>query len=140
MPKQDSDVVETRAKQRESSHRATFERLRSKKKASKEITIDFGDGEELTLAFEAIGASMYDKLLSKNPPTTEQKADGSIYNINTFGPAILSNVCVDPALDQKQWSEIWHSDEWNRGEVMGLFIQAVELCNKGLDIPLSESV
>lgn len=137
MPKQAQEEVEAKSKQREASKRATFEQLLSKKRAEKEVKINLG-GEETSLLFRAVGATQYDKMLSKHPPTTEQKADGSIYNINTFGPAVLAAVCVDPELDAKQWSEIWHSDDWNRGEVMQIFVTAIELCNKGLDIPFTE--
>lgn len=143
MPKQvsDSEVVESRTQQSENSKRATFDMLKSKKRAEREVVLQFPgeDGtEEITMLFRAVGSQVYDKLLSKNPPTTEQKADGSVYNINTFGPDLLSKVCVDPDLSPQQWREIWQSEDWNRGEVMQLFVTAAELCNKGLDIPFFE--
>jgi hypothetical protein len=133
-----TEGLEARSEQSKASKRATFELLSKKKRATRDVVVDLGDGE-LTLVFQAIGAIAYDKLLSKNPPTTEQKADGSIYNINTFGPSLLALVCTDPELTKDQWSEIWHSDDWNRGEVMGMFFIAIELCNKGLDIPFTEN-
>jgi len=35
--------------------------------------------------------------------------------------------------------EIWESPEWSRGDLMVLFRKAVELNNKGVDIPFSVS-
>lgn len=143
MPKQVTEELESRSKQSESSKRATFELLRSKPRAQREVSVNLptedGSTEQLTLLFKAIGAQDYDKLLSKNPPNVEQKADGASYNLHTFGPALLSRVCIDPAMDQKEWTEVWNSPDWNRGEVMQLFYTAVELCNKGLDIPLPDN-
>ena len=129
---------------KQSRQRATFDVLKNKPRAEKEVVINIpgADGEEneVTMMFRAIGSTEYDRLLAKHPPTTEQKADNSTYNINTFGPGLLSKVCIDPEMTAKEWTLIWQSDDWNRGEVMGMFLIAVELCNKGLDIPLSEVV
>lgn len=142
MPKQVTEVLESRTQQSSDSKRATFDLLRSKPKAEREVLLKIpdeqGEIQEVSMLFRAIGSQEYDKLLSKNPPTAEQKADGGSYNVNTFGPALLSRVCIEPDLDQKQWGDIWNSADWNRGEVMQLFLTAVQLCNKGLDIPLSE--
>lgn len=143
MPKQVTEELESRTNQSNNSKRATFDLLKSKPRAEREVVLRLpsGDGEyeELSMLFRAIGSQDYDKLLTKNPPTQEQKADGGSYNVNTFGPALLSKVCVEPDMDQKQWAEIWNSPDWNRGEMMQLFLVAVELCNRGLDIPLSET-
>lgn len=142
MPKQVTEDLESRAQQSNNSKRATFDLLRSKPKAEREILLKLpdenGDIQEMSMLFRAIGSQEYDKLLAKNPPTSEQKADGGSYNVNTFGPALLARVCIEPDLDAKQWGDIWNSADWNRGEVMQLFLTAVQLCNKGLDIPLSE--
>ena len=142
MPKQDAEERERRTQQSESAKRATFDLLKSKPRAEREVLLRLpsGDGfEELTMLFRSIGSQDYDKLLTKNPPTQEQKAEGGSYNVNTFGPGLLSRVCIDPDMSVKEWSEIWNSPDWNRGEMMQLFHVAVELCNKGLDIPLSEN-
>ena len=141
MPKQSTDELESRSAQRSKSNRATFDLLKSKPRAEKEvaITIPDADGEdnEVTMLFRAIGSQEYDKLLSKNPPNTEQKADGDSYNVNTFGPALLAKVCIEPDMSMKDWQSLWNSDDWNRGEIMHMFATAVGLCNKGLDIPLT---
>ena len=94
-----------------------------------------GKKQEVTFLFRSIGSVDYDRLLTKNPPTTEQRSEGASYNVNTFAPAILSAVCAEPEMSTTQWAEIWNSPDWNRGEIMQLFVSAVELCNQGMDIP-----
>jgi hypothetical protein len=118
--------------------RATFAAFQSKKRAEREVTLTVND-EEMTMLFRAIGSSEYDKLIAKCPPTYDQKAQGTTYNIDKFGPQILSKVCVDPDLTVEQWDEIWNSENWNRGEIMQIFLVATELCNRGFDIPFNES-
>lgn len=137
--KTDVKALESQNAQREASKRVTFDMLKSKPRAEREVLLKIpgpdGEIQELSMLFRAIGSQDYDKLLSKNPPTLEQKADGAAYNVNTFGPSLLSKVCIEPDMDTAQWSVIWNSPDWGRGEVMQLFLVAVELCNKGLDIP-----
>lgn len=141
MPKNDEqvEVVKSRQAQSEDSKRATFDMLRTKPRAEREVTFvmnpDTDDEQEFTMLFRAIGATDYDKLITKNPPNTEQKADGASYNINTFGPSLLAKTVIEPDMDFKQWSEIWNSDEWNRGEILQIFLTATDLCNRGLDVP-----
>ena len=76
-------------------------------------------------------------MVTKFPPTTEQRIEGSAYNINAFAPALLAAVIVEPEMTVKEWEEIWNSPDWNRGEVIDLFGAAAGLCVQGLDIPLS---
>lgn len=138
MPTQETAVIKARAAQRDASKRATYDLLRNKKRAEKELTftIDSGDGPtEMTLLFRAIGAQEYDAILTKNPPTIEQKAEGQSYNIHTFAPSLLAEVCVEPQMSKGEWQDVWDSPDWNRGETMDLFFAAVNLCNKGMDIP-----
>jgi hypothetical protein len=126
-------ALETKTAQRSQAKRATFAKLKNKKRAEREFTAELG-GDPATLLYRAIGATAYDKLLTRHPPTKEQLADGAAFNSNTFAPALLAQVCVDPALDATEWGEIWNSEDWNRGEVSELFWNAVELCNKGLEL------
>jgi hypothetical protein len=129
-------VAEARAKQRAASRRATFEQLHSKKRTEQELTLHLGD-EELTVLFRAIGTRDYDKLLSKHPPKPEQKVEGASYDINSFGPALIAATMIEPELTKDQAQELWDSEEWSRGEIMTLFRTAVEVCNRGLDIPFT---
>jgi hypothetical protein len=135
-----SEEVKTttaRRKQSDASKRATFEMLKNKKRREKEITVYLNDTDSVTLQLQAIGAQEYDRLVTKFPPTTEQRIEGSSYNINAFAPALLAAVVVEPDMTVKEWEEIWNSPDWNRGEVVDLFGAAAGLCVQGLDIPLS---
>lgn len=138
MPTQETATLKSRAAQRDASKRATYDLLRSKKRAEQELTftIDAGNGkQEITLLFRAIGSQEYDALLTKNPPTNEQKAEGQTYNIHTFAPHLISEVCVEPDMSKGEWQDIWDSPDWNRGETMDIFFTAVNLCNQGISIP-----
>jgi len=131
----DSEVQVVAAKQAQSkaAKKATFEMLRGKKRQARTVPFVL-NGEEIEFEFCAIGAKAYDALLTACPPNVEQRAEGSQYNINTFGPRLLSKVCLDPELTEAQWEEIWNSGDWNRGEVMSLFSEAVNICNTGLSL------
>jgi hypothetical protein len=148
MPTQEPEEVEAeftpnratrRATIKKKSNRATFDLLRSKGRQQKELVINvpMGDGEaqETTLLFKALGAKEWEDLISKHPPTLDQKADGEPFNTDTFAPALLAQVCVDPAMSLDEWTEIWESPEWNRGEVAMFYGEAVSLCTLGFDVP-----
>lgn len=141
MPKPDTEVVQARSAQRKASKRATFDLLASKKRAERELTVllpvEGGKTEEVSFLFRAIGARDWDKLVSKFPPTTEQRADGASFNMHTFAPALLAATCADPEMSEAQWKEIWESPDWNRGEIIQLYATAVDLCSAGMDIPFS---
>ena len=115
--------------------RATLDDLLGKKPTRMEFTAPLGsDGVQLSFLFVALGARVYDALLTKHPPTADQKINGATFNTDSFAPALLSMVCVDPDIDAKGWTSIWTADNWNRGEVSALFWQAVELCNQRVDL------
>jgi hypothetical protein len=92
------------------------------------------------LKYRAIGMREYDKLVAKHPPKAEQRAEGASFNIDTFAPALIAAVCVEPEMTEEDAKEIWESPDWSRGDVMVLFRNAVELNNRGLDIPFSATV
>lgn len=129
----ESKVESAREDQRKVSKRATLDKLRSKKRQEKEIPFVI-DGDEVSFLFRSISAQEYDKLITNCPPNTEQRAAGSTYNINNFAPSLLAQVVVEPEISRDQWAEIWKSPDWNRGELMSLFGEAVELCNTGLKL------
>lgn len=137
MPKQSEEELKSKDEQRKESKRLTFDMLKEKSRTEEEVKVVLG-GQEHTMLFRAVGAKEWDRLISKNPPTTEQKADGQAFNPDTFGPALLAASSVDPDLTVKQWSEIWNSDDWSRGEITDIYSAALRLSNKGLDIPFSE--
>lgn len=123
--------------------KATLDHLKKKVRAKETFSIfladEDGESTELTLTYQAIGALEYDKIVSKHPPTSEQRVEGASFNIDTFGPALIAKVCVDPELSETDAREIWNSPEWSRGDLMVLFRRAVELNNRGVDIPFSVS-
>jgi hypothetical protein len=143
MPKATTSMVEARAAQRADSKEQIVSLLRNKKRAQREIVFELadenGDPVAVTLNFRAIGTQEYDRLLTKYPPTIEQKAENLSYDINKFAPDLLSRVCVEPEMSLKDWQDIWNSPDWNRGETMDLFMAAVEICSRGLkSVPTSE--
>lgn len=131
----DTKTLEAKTAQRQGSKRATFEKLKGKKRAEKEFSVVLADGEDpVSFLFRSIGAQDYDRLITKCPPTTDQRAEGHSFDQNKFAPMVLARVCVEPVLDEQEWAEIWNSPDWNRGEISALFWEAVNLCNRGLDV------
>ena len=126
------EAVQAKEAQRQTAKRATLEQLRGKRRAEDEFEVEL-NGEPVSFLFRSIGSTVYDKLVTRHKPTTEQKAAGQPFNVDTFAPALLARVCVEPVLDDREWAEIWNSEDWNRGELMDLFGRAVALCNRGLD-------
>jgi hypothetical protein len=135
--------AEARQKQSEQDKRATLDQLINKPRSTTEFTLYLSDGEgginEVTLKYQAIGMRAYDRLVSKHPPKAEQRAEGSSFDIDTFAPALIAACSVDPEITPTQAKQLWESEDWSRGDVMVLFRNAVELNNRGLDIPFNES-
>lgn len=127
-----------RAKKPVGPTRATLDLLRNKKPREKEIALTL-DEDEVTFLFRSIGAREWELLVSKHKPTNAQRAEGMAFNTDTFPPALLSRVCVDPAMSEEDWLEIWTSPDWNRGEISDFYQQAVNLCTEGFNIPFNES-
>lgn len=133
-------TVAAKEQQRQQAKRATFEALKNKKQAERELTLTLNEDEDpISFLFRSVGAQDYDKMLMKYPPTKEQQAEGATFDQDRFAPALLARVCVEPVMDISEWTEIWTSDSWNRGEIGGLFWAAVELCNKGLTLGPTET-
>jgi hypothetical protein len=138
-----SKTVEARQKQSQAAKRATLDMLKNKPRATSEFSIFLSDGNggttEVTLKYQAIGARAYDDLVGKHPAKPDQRAEGASFNMDTFAPALISACSVDPEISAAEAKAIWDSDEWSRGDVMVLFRNAVELNNRGLDVPFTES-
>jgi hypothetical protein len=139
----DAKVQEARNKQSTESKRATLDQLKSKPRATMEFSIyiadEDGDKTEVTLKYRAIGAKEYDKLVAKHPPKTEQRAEGASFNMDTFAPALIAACCVEPEMSREDAQALWDSEDWSRGDLMVLFRNAVELNNRGIDIPFSDN-
>jgi hypothetical protein len=141
MPNATAKTAEARQKQSQASKRATLDMLKNKPRSTTEFTLFLSDGNggttEATLKYQAIGMRAYDRLVSKHPPKPEQRAEGNSFDIDTFAPALIAACAVDPEISPSEAKEIWDSDDWSRGDVMVLFRNAVELNNRGLDVPFS---
>lgn len=122
---------------------ATFRDLLNKPARTKEVTLAIPDSDgamvEYVFTLRAIGSKAYDVLVGMHPPTADQKKEGAAYNPDSFGPALISACSVSPSLTANEAKELWESDEWSRGEVMELFVAAVEVNSRGLDVPFTAS-
>jgi hypothetical protein len=120
---------------------ATFKDLLHKPARTKEVVLKVPDNDgniiEYIVTLRAIGSKTYDVLVGMHPPTAEQKKEGAAYNPDTFGPALISACAITPLITPNEAKELWESEEWSRGEVMELFVAAVEVCSKGLDVPFT---
>ena len=143
MPSAAAKTVEARQKQSEASKRATLDQLINKPRNTTEFSLYISDGNggsnEVTLKYRAIGMMAYDKLVSKHPPKADERAEGASFHMDTFAPALISACAVEPEISPAEAKSIWDSDDWSRGDVMVLFRNAVELNNRGLDVPFNES-
>jgi len=139
----DAKVRTARQKQSESSKADLLDLMKSKSRSTLEfslyLTDDEGRKHEVTLKYQAIGMREYDKLVSKHPPKPDQRAEGASFDMDSFAPALIAAVCVEPEMSLKDAQDIWGSPAWSRGDLMVLFRNAVELNNRGLDIPFSEN-
>jgi hypothetical protein len=117
--------------------RATMADLDAKKRAEREVAVEVPgpDGpKQVSFLFRAISRKEYDLLIDAHPPTKIQVAKGDQFNVDTFAPTLLANVCVEPEIDAPTWGRYWKSPEWSNGELMGLFFTAQSLCNSGFDL------
>lgn len=95
----------------------------------------------VVFVFEAIGPPAYRALVAAHPPSAEQLADYEaklkeqaekdlgerefvdppIFNLETFGPALIAASCISPRLTVEQLQVELESDRWNIAEVQALF-------------------
>jgi hypothetical protein len=137
------EVAEARQKQSEASKRATLAMLKGKSRATTEFSLFLSNNgnstqTEVTMKFQAIGMREYDRLVSKYPPKPDQRVEGASFDIDTFAPALIAACSVEPQISSEEAQDIWDSPDWSRGDLMVLFRNAVDLNNRGLDIPFSE--
>jgi len=131
----DTKVLAAQNGQREHAKRATLEMLREKKPAEREVVTRLSpDSEEVSFLLRAMSATGYDKLVTRHPPTNEQQVDGAQFNVDTFAPALMARVIVEPEAEESFWLERWKDPNWGRGEIGSLYFACSELCNRGLDL------
>lgn len=122
---------------------ATLKDLLHKPARTKEVVLKVPDEGgtviEYVVKLRAIGSKAYDVLVGMHPPTAEQKKEGAAYNPDSFGPALIAACALEPQMTPNEAKELWESEEWSRGEVMELFVAAVEVNSRGLDVPFTET-
>lgn len=120
---------------------ATFDQLMKKPRRTLGFTVYSVDeeGEEiaLQLKYKALSSKEYDTLQGEHPPSAKEKREGAIYNVDTFAPALIAAVSQAPKLTIEQATELYKSPDWSGGEVTTMFLNALRVCNAGLDVPFS---
>jgi hypothetical protein len=139
---QDDVVAQVAAKGVEVSGEATFSSLAKKPRRVLNFTVftsdDAGEQVAQSMRYKALSGREYDDLQAAHPPTSKGKALGQQYNLDTFAPALISAVSVIPKLTYDEAKTIYTSDTWAGGEITALFINALRVCNAGLDVPFNE--
>lgn len=120
------------------SQLSVTDRLLNKRRAHTEVTIDL-DGEPVTIQFEAISSHEMDALISRNPPTKEQRGRGMTYNPNTLNPELVSMCAVEPRLPKEVTRDMWQSENWSPGELNQLSDVALSLCSEGFGSSFTKS-
>lgn len=98
----------------------------------------------VTFKLRDIGRKKLNDLAQKHPPTKEQTdqykklgAPGVLeYNPDTFGPALLTAVCIEPEMTLDAAERIF--EEWGAGEVDSLFNACLRVTQGRASIPLSK--
>lgn len=120
---------------------ATFQSLIKKPRRTLDFTVytQGDDGEELALQmrYRAISSKEYDELQAEHPPSSKERQMGAIYNVDTFAPALISRVSLEPHLTVEEAGEIYRSPDWAPGEISNLFMNALSVCNQGLNVPFN---
>lgn len=107
-----------------------------------DVTVAGADGEPITrkMRYRAISGKAYDRLVADHPPTAQQQAEANgaaAFNLDTFAPALIAAVSLEPKLTYEQAERLWSSDDWSGGETSSLFFNAQRVCNSGIDVPFS---
>lgn len=117
---------------------ATLSDLLTKPVRTKEVLLPVGD-EIVVMKVRSINTKVYDDLVGDHPPTKEQKAEGSPYNLDTFGPALLAKCTFEPEVSFEEAESLWSSDDWSRGELLDWFMACLDVCNQGFRVPSTAS-
>src|ERR1035437_5077976 len=89
--------------------------------------------ETVVFVFKSIGRPRWDALLDEHPATSKQRDElrkqgvtGDLnYNADTFPQALVAASLTDPALTEDEVNDMFNSEEWNSGELTGLFETAL---------------
>lgn len=81
------------------------------------------DDASIVLTFRALPRPALEALFKAHPPTEEQEADGSEWNVDTFPPALITAASVDGMTEQDAQSLL---DTWSSADAGALFNAAME--------------
>lgn len=123
---------------------ATLSDLMGKKRRKLAFTVnsmdDDGHALELVVNYQAISPVEYDELISQHPPTAKQKGLGMDYNPETFGPALVERVSIEPKISGADVKAMIASGSWSPGEIDTITGAAYLVCQQGAGIPFTVSV
>jgi hypothetical protein len=91
------------------------------------------DDATMWFTFQALGRNAFARLVASCAPTEQQIADAETngrprpeYNVETFGPLLLSESCVAPSgLTLDDWMGIFADEAWNEQEIGALMAAAL---------------
>lgn len=123
---------------------ATVDALLTKPRRTKEffVTVPAKDGagtRQLRMVYRALAGEDYDALLDAYRPTPKMRSEGAIWHRDNFPPALIAAVSLVPKLTIEQAKELYANPDWSPGESGQLFMNAVEVCSQGLDVPFTET-
>lgn len=121
---------------------ATFASLMAKPRRTMTFTVMVAGADDepvsVSMKYKALSAKEYDDLVAAHPPSSRERSNGAVFNVDTFGPALIAAVSVTPALTYEQAEALWKNPDWSNGETTALFINAQRVCNSGIDVPFNE--
>lgn len=83
----------------------------------------------------------YDDLLTAHPPSAEQQKQGHIWNLATFGPALLA-ACVDRGTDDQlseaEWVEDIDAGVYAPGELTRLLQTCIDVNDRAPDVQVGK--
>lgn len=120
---------------------ATFDILIKKPRRETEFFVHLqGDDNRAhphRIKYRALSPKDFDDLVSAHPPTAKEERKGAQWNKDTFPAALISEVSLTPKLTVEQARDLMESPNWAAGESQALFINAVNVCQSGLDVPFN---
>lgn len=95
----------------------TYQALEEAQAALQAVMDDLMENHAASFRLVSIGRKRYDRLLLGHPPTEEQNVEhqaelqsDAAFNADTFPPALLQVVCVEPRLELWEWKAIFDWD------------------------------
>lgn len=120
---------------------ATFDVLMGKprRKIKFPITVvgDDGDPKVVQVRYQGLSPEEWDALVAAHPPTPTERDKGATWHKDTFPPALIAAVSVAPKLTVAQAKALYTNPAYSPGEQRDLFINALDVCSAGLNVPFN---